>query len=175
MLKFLRGGSRPPENGLSLDLWALRGNRMPPEAKIFGIGGIIPLLTGVVIVLAVREPFGIPVVRIVLAYAALILAFLGGIHWGFASAALAGSALELDAPRILALSVLPPLASGVGMLLPDAVAALFLAAAFASVLLLDRASERLGYTPFWWLTLRLRLTVAVVSLLLLLAIVDLTR
>ena len=175
MLKLLRGGRRRSQNVIKLDLWALRGNRMPPEAKILGIGGIIPLLAGVVMVLAVREPFGVPVLRITLAYAAFILAFLGGIHWGFASAALAGSALELDAPRILGLSVLPALASCISVLLPGALAALFLAAAFASVLLLDRVCERLGYTPFWWLTLRVWLTTAVVPLLLLLGIAALTR
>jgi len=175
LLKFLRGGRRRSENGVKLDLWALRSNRMPPEARILGIGGVIPLLAGVVMVLAVREPFGIPVIRINLAYAAFILAFLGGIHWGFASAALASSVLELNAPRILALSVLPALASCVGVLLPDACAAVFLATAFASVLLLDRESGRLGYTPFWWLTLRVQLTLAVVILLLLLAFVELTR
>jgi hypothetical protein len=168
-------GEPPAKETLILDLWALRTNRTPPEAKILGVGGAIPLLAGVVIVLAVRDPFGIPLVRIILAYAAVILAFLGGIHWGFASAALARSTVELDAPRILGLSVLPPLASCVGVVLPTAFGALFLASAFILVLLLDRTSERLGYTPFWWMKLRVRLTVTVVLLLLLLAIVEFTR
>lgn len=159
---------------LRLNLWALRINRMPPEAKILGAGGVIPLLAGVVILFSVHDPFGIPLARIILTYAAFILAFLGGIHWGFASAALARSTVELDAPRILGLSVLPGLASCVGQLLPAAVAALFLAVAFTLVLLLDRASERLGYTPFWWMKLRVRLTAAVVLLLLLLAIAEFT-
>jgi hypothetical protein len=38
-------------------------------------------------------------------------------------------------------------------------------------LLLDRLIERLGYAPRWWMPLRVRLTVAVVALLLLLATV----
>ena len=58
---------------------------------------------------------------------------------------------------------------------PAAFAAVFLASAFTLVLLLDRASERLGYTPFWWMKLRIRLTLAVVFLLLLLAIAEFTH
>jgi hypothetical protein len=168
-------GGPPAKETLSLDLCALRTNRMPPEAKILGVGGLIPLLAGVVIVFSVRDPFGIPLAPIILAYAAVILAFLGGIHWGFASAALARSTVELDAPRILGLSVLPPLASCIGVVLPAAFAAVFLACAFTLVLLLDRASERLGYTPFWWMKLRVRLTSGVVLLLLLLAVTEFTR
>jgi hypothetical protein len=148
---------------------------MPPEAKILGLGGVIPLVAGAVVVASVRDPFGIPLTHMLIAYAAVILAFLGGIHWGFASAALARSTVELDAPRILGLSVLPPLASCIGVVLPTAYGALFLACAFTLVLLLDRASEQLGYTPFWWMKLRLRLTVTVVLLLLLLAIAEFTR
>jgi hypothetical protein len=171
----IAAGGPPSKETLRLDLKVLRTNRTPPEAKLLGVGGAIPLLAGVVVVFSVRDPFGIPVARMLVAYAAVILAFLGGIHWGFASAAMARSAVELNAPRILGLSVLPPLASCIGVMLPPPFAALFLASAFTLVLLLDRASERLGYTPFWWMKLRIRLTVAVVFLLLLLATAEFIR
>ena len=158
-----------------MDLLALRGDRMPPEARILGAGGVIPLLAGIVMAFAAPEPFGFPLVRTILIYAAMILSFLGGIHWGFASAALARDAVELNAPRILGLSVLPALAGWVALFLSNALAAPLLAASFASVLLLDRATDRLGYVPRWWMRLRMRLTAAVVVLLLLLAVAEIIR
>ena len=158
-----------------MDLQALRANRMPPEAKLLGAGGVIPLLAGAVMVSAVREPFGIPLIYPVLVYAAMILSFLGGIHWGFALAALARKGVELKAPRLLGLSVLPALAAWVAALLPPAYAAPFLAVGFAAVLLLDRKSDQLGYAPSWWMPLRFRLTMAVVTLLSLISIVEISR
>jgi hypothetical protein len=158
-----------------MDPLTLRGDRMPPEAKILGAGGVVPLLAGVVMAFAAAEPFGFPLVRTTLIYAAMILSFLGGIHWGFASAAFARNKVELSAPRILGLSVLPPLAGWVALLLPNTFAAPFLAASFASVLLLDRTTDRLGYAPGWWMRLRIRLTSAVVVLLLLLSFAEISR
>lgn len=158
-----------------MDLQALRANRMPPEAKLLGAGGVIPLLAGAIMVAAVREPFGISLTRPVLAYAAMILSFLGGIHWGFASAALAHNEVELNAPRILGLSVLPALAAWIAVLLPPAFAAPFLAVAFVLVLLLDRATDQLGFAPGWWMRLRIRLTLAVVVLLSLIFIAEISR
>lgn len=155
-----------------MELRARRLDRMPVEAKILGGGGAIPLLAGVAMAFAAPDPFGFPLVNTVLVYAALILSFLGGIHWGFASAALARDSVELNAPRILGLSILPPLAGWLALLLPAPVAALVLAASFAAVLLLDRATDRLGYVPDWWMRLRVRLTITVVFLLLLLASAD---
>lgn len=158
-----------------MDPLTRRRDRMPLEAKILGAGGVIPLLAGVVMAFAAPEPFGFPVVRTTLIYAAMILSFLGGIHWGFASAAFARNAVELNAPRILGLSVLPPLAGWVALLLPNTLAAPLLAASFASVLLLDRATNRLGYVPGWWMRLRIRLTSVVVVLLLLLTLAAISR
>lgn len=158
-----------------MDPLTKRRDRTPLEARILGAGGVIPLVAGVVMAFAAPEPFGFPLVRTTLVYAAMILSFLGGIHWGFASSALARNAVELNAPRILGLSVLPPLAGWVALLLPNTFAAPLLAACFASVLLLDRATDRLGYAPRWWMRLRIWLTSVVVVLLLLLSFAAISR
>jgi hypothetical protein len=147
-----------------------RIDRLPMPAIVLGVSGAIPLLAGVSVALAAPTAFGFPVVQWVVVYAALVLSFLGGMHWGLASAMLARDPLEVDATRVLALSVLPSLVGWVSVFLPGRLAPAVLAIAFIAVLLLDRLIERLGYAPGWWMPLRLRLTAAVVALLLLLSI-----
>lgn len=150
-------------------------NPIPLEAQILGVGGLIPLVAGVAAHIATPEPFGFPLVRTILTYAALVLAFLGGIHWGFASSAFAHDANRSEATRVLALSVLPAFAGWIVVLLPAAIGAPILAVAFVWVLLLDRASAGLGYAPSWWMHLRIRLTAGVVILLLILGATGMLR
>ena len=150
-------------------------NPIPLEAQILGIGGLIQLLAGVAAHIASPEPFGLPLTRIILTYTALILSFLGGIHWGFASSALAHADDRSRAIRILAFSVLPAFTGWLVVLLPVAIGAPVLAAAFVWILLLDWASEALGAAPPWWMQLRIRLTFGVVILLLILGVTSMVR
>ena len=158
-----------------MDPLASRASQIPPEAQILGLGGIIPLLAGVVMHAAAPKALGFPLAQTILTYAALILSFLGGIHWGFASAAFARGPVGSAAPRLLGLSVLPAFIGWMVVLLPPIVAAPLLAVAFVGVLLLDRVSEGLGYAPDWWMRLRIRLTSGVVALLVILAITHTVR
>lgn len=150
---------------------AARIHRLPVPAMVLGVSGAIPLLAGVSVALAAPTAFGFPLVQWVVVYAALVLSFLGGMHWGLASAVLARDPSELDAPKVLAFSVLPALVGWVAVFLPGRLAPAVLANAFIAILLLDRLIERLGYAPRWWMPLRVRLTAAVVALLLLLAMI----
>jgi len=153
-----------------MDSFASRTGKIPPEAKILGVGVLVPLVAGVAIHLAVPEPLGYPLAQTTLVYASMILSFIGGIHWGFASAAFARGPVGSAAPRLLGLSVLPPFIGLLVVLLPTFVAAPLLAVAFVGVLLLDRVSEGLGYAPDWWMRLRIQLTGGVVVLLVILTI-----
>lgn len=153
-----------------MDSLASRTAQIPPEAKILGLGGLVPLVAGVAVHAAMPEPLGYPLAQTVLAYATLILSFIGGIHWGFASAAFARGPVGSAAPRLLGLSVLPAFVGLLVLLLPSLVAAPLLAVAFVGVLLLDRVSEGLGYAPDWWMRLRIQLTGGIIVLLLILTI-----
>jgi Protein of unknown function (DUF3429) len=146
-----------------------RRERIPPAAVVLGGAGLLPLIAGVLLAFAAPDMLGVRVVRVAEVYAALLLSFLGGMHWGLASAALARDPVKLEAPRILGLSVLPSLVGWIALFLPGQYGLLMLAFAFLAVLFLDRATEHLGYAPAWWMLLRIRLTAGVVLLMLLLA------
>lgn len=105
-----------------------------------------------------------------LAYGAVILSFLGGIHWGFALApGNVGRGLgRAGVARHLAASVLPALLAWAALLVPVAVAGLpgapalgcaLLAGGLLAVLLLDRWAARAAAAPSWWLSLRWPLSV----------------
>ena len=96
-------------------------------------------------------------------YGAVILSFLGGIHWGLAMAG-AGSAADQDASfRRLALSVLPSLIGWASLLLPVPFGLLTLAVAFAGMLFLDGMASHRREVPSWYLRLRWPLTLAVIA------------
>lgn len=58
---------------------------LPVQARRLGAAGLIPFVVGALLVWLVRDPEAHGFVAAALsAYAALILSFLGGIHWGLA-------------------------------------------------------------------------------------------
>jgi hypothetical protein len=94
--------------------------------------------------------------RALLDYAAVILSFVGALHWGFAM-----SLPDLD-PRLqrglFAWSVVPSLLAWVLLLLPPRVAAIGFIIGFVAHLLRDLNLARLTGLPRWYLPLRWRLT-----------------
>lgn len=143
---------------------------IPEAAAVLGAVGILPLLAGTFITVLAPSALGLPVRQFTLVYAAIIVSFLGGIHWGFASAAMMHQVRDKRARTLMRWSVLPTLASWLSVLLSGAASPLLLAASFILALFLDRTALRRGFAPLWWLRMRIRLTVAVVPLLLTLAL-----
>jgi hypothetical protein len=96
-----------------------------------------------------------------LGYGGIILSFMAGVLWGFAT-----KAQGPRAPLAYALSVLPALW---WFLAPAAnVSASFtnLLLGFLGLLLLDYLFAKWALTPPWWMALRVLLTVVVVACLL---------
>jgi signal transduction histidine kinase len=141
---------------------------IPRAALILGLAGVIPFAWGAATlyvpgawdwgtaVLGAR--FVGPYVQ--LAYGAVILSFMSGVLWGFAT--------RTDGARAAAgyaLSVIPALwaffMTGGG---PTS-AAINLMAGFAALLLLDAMFARWGLAPAWWMRLRLLLTALVLACL----------
>ncbi len=88
-------------------------------------------------------------------YGSVILSFMSGVLWGFATRAGRG------AWGFYAVSVLPALWAFVAVGGGSAQAARALMAGFAGLLLLDFAFQRAGLAPRWWMRLRLVLTAGV--------------
>ncbi len=144
-------------------------NTIPRSALILGLAGLLPFLWGALTVM--RPELGMwgqthigarfigPYVQ--LFYGQVILSFMSGVLWGFATRA-SGATATVG----YTLSVIPALwaffMTGVGPI----TSAVNLVAGFLALLLLDWYFWRLQLAPPWWMQLRVLLTsIVVISLL----------
>jgi len=145
-------------------------NKVPPGAGWLGALGALPFIG-----LACAIPFltGGPrlfSVHALLAYGAVILSFLGGVHWGMAIR----SPSAWDNAKLtgqLILSVIPSLAGWAGLLVGGTAGLFILAISIAAMLFADIRASRLGDAPPWYPKLRVPLTCVVVATLLVGAII----
>lgn len=136
--------------------------RIPLPALALGLAGLLPFFWGAATVLlpglaeAAMQLVGPRFIGpyVLIAYGLVILCFLSGALWGFASRG--------DGWTGYALSVLPALwafftvGGGPERALPA------LIAGFLALLLLDGKFARAGLAPEWWMSLRIPLTAGVV-------------
>lgn len=139
---------------------------IPFAPLILGLAGLIPFVWGAATVLSGplqawgAGTFGPRFVGpyIQLFYGSVILSFMSGVLWGFATKASGG-----QAATGYALSVIPalwaffmtgggPVSAGSNLIF-----------GFLGLLILDFAFDRWGLTPDWWMPLRLLLTAIVVA------------
>lgn len=136
---------------------------IPPLAAGLGAAGLLPFLAGALFAWLAPEAalLEVPAGYLLVGYAAVILAFVGGAHWGLASAG------RPAAPPgwLLGGSVVASLVGWAAMLLAPPPGLALLVIAFLAVLLLDRRAAQERLAPAWWWRLRLRLTLAVIALL----------
>lgn len=135
--------------------------RIPLSALILGLAGVVPFAVSA---LAMTGFLGIDVSlawRSLQAYAAVILSFLGAVHWG---AAIGKIGDESTLARSLGFSVLPCLAAWVILIaqLSPAVSLVALILAFVGQYLADRRAALQGLLPAWYRRLRQILTGLVV-------------
>ena len=138
---------------------------IPVSARSLGFWGLMPfLLLGLSLWflegdLAQHVTFGL------VAYGAVILSFLGGIHWGLAVPGLLLEDQQGEDPvsrRGLVLSVLPSLIAWLGVLLWQSMAGFIcLVGGFVMVLAMDISAGRDERIPSWFLDLRKLLTIIV--------------
>jgi hypothetical protein len=142
--------------------------QIPPAPLILGLAGVLPFFWGAATYLveplaewglrAFGPRFVGPYVQ--LFYGAIILSFMSGVLWGFAT-----KAQGARAATGYVLSVIPALwaffMTGGG----PTTAGMNLIFGFAGVLILDLAFSAWGLTPRWWIPLRLLLTTIVIACL----------
>ena len=123
-----------------------------------GLGGLVPFMSLAAIIVLDVMAWRQLAASLMLAYAALILAFVGGVSWG--------NALRQESGLPFLLSMLPFFAALVALHLPLRAALWLLIAAFGAAYLIDRAAAQEGLVPGWFMRLRGQLTtVVLVSLL----------
>lgn len=137
-----------------------RETKIPRPALYLGAAGLIPFI-GLSIASAllpdVRQ--GQAMIALVL-YGAVILSFLGGVHWGLEMARqqTAGGPIS---PLRLGISVLPSLVAWAALALPGDYVLAGLCAGFIGMLAYDLHAARRGTVPPWYPKLRIPLTLVV--------------
>ena len=124
-------------------------------AAALGYGGLIPFVS-LAAALLVDHARTVPWSHALFSYAALILSFVGALHWAFAMAlpGMDGS----HRSRLLNWSVIPALIAWVALLLSPAAASVLLISGFVLHFLQDRRLGSSSALPPWYLPMRLRLT-----------------
>ncbi len=135
---------------------------LPALALLLGLAGLLPFAACGVLALRPGDGRGAMALA---AYAAVILAFLGGVHWGFA---LLESTGRGERAR-LGLGVVPSLVGWIGLLMViafgiDAGLAL-LALGFIGTTLVERRGQAAGLVPSGYMKLRYVLSGTVVAVL----------
>ena len=123
---------------------------------VFSIGCWIPL------------PYVVNAPYILIAYGAIILSFMGAVHWG---AAMTNTDQQRGSYYIA--SVIPALIAWPALLLPHSLALALLLVGFIGLYVYDRSVEKAQLFPGWYIPMRARLT-TIVSLCLVAAFLSVT-
>ncbi len=136
---------------------------VPKIAVILGALGLIPFIFGTIFEIAGGPGWGGPALRY---YAATILAFMGGIHWGLAIGG-ADDRRDEDQLRLqLVASVIPSLIAWLALLMPVTQGLTVMALAFLLLFAGDLIAVKRGWAPAWYPRLRMPLTAVVTFCLL---------
>lgn len=134
----------------------------PASAAWLGYGGLLPFVTLAVLVAADTSQNALWS-QALIAYGAVILSFVGALHWAFAMV-LPGLCRTQQRNRLL-WSTVPALLAWPALLLPAPWAAVLLVVGFVAHYWQDRQLAAGSTLPGWYMPLRLQLTtVACVAL-----------
>lgn len=134
---------------------ALR-EKPPPHVAWLGYGGLLPFVAGAILV-GVDPRHARLWSDALVGYGAVILSFVGALHWGFAMTAAGLAAAERR--RAFVWSVMPALLAWSATLLAASPGSLLLVLGFAVHLGQDHRLAGAAQLPTWYLPLRWRLTV----------------
>lgn len=136
-------------------------SKIPTPALVLGSAGLIPFVMPLLIMLVGPEPWRPLAATILRSYAAVILSFLGAVHWGT-------TLWETDTARLwrsLGWSVTPSLLAWSALILPLAWSWMVLLGGFSAQYLVDRYTVQKNRMPLWYAELRRWLTLGVVLII----------
>lgn len=133
---------------------------LPPGLAALGYAGLLPFVACVLAIALLEGEARAFAVRALVAYGAVILSFLGAVHWG-----LLLRQPDAAAQARLAIGVLPSLAGWVALLLPDRYALALLVVAFGGFWLYEHRVVGNALLPTRYLDLRRHLSLAACALL----------
>ncbi len=141
-------------------------NQVPLPARQIGFAGLIPFAAAPLGAFLLPDPERFLAAQAGVAYAAVILSFLGAAHWGLALAGYGAEGEKAGMTQQRAwLSVLPCLVAWIALLMVPQVAVLTLIGGFLVTYFVEQRGVGAGVVPAWYMSLRLPLTAgAVLSL-----------
>jgi len=141
----------------------VRQKPMPATVGLLGYGGLIPFV-GLAILSIAESAHGIMYRGALLLYGAVILSFVGAIHWG--AAMLAERLSDQTRRACFIWSVVPALIGWLTYILSPIAAALILVLGFLLQCWRDDVMAQSIHWPAWYLPLRIRLTIVACASLL---------
>jgi hypothetical protein len=140
--------------------------RLPILAVILGLAGIIPFLLCGLAAAQANSPAAVMAAYVLIGYGAVILAFLGGVHWGFT---LSTAHDPAEIPRLI-LGVLPALAGWAALAASlyagqPIIGLLLLIAAYILTIMAECHGHRRGWVPGGYIGMRIAITGVVVLIL----------
>ncbi len=130
---------------------------IPPVALWLGYAGLIPFVILASALWLLPDIDQSKTQSALLSYGAIILSFMGAVHWGLAMA----STTALST-RQFGVSVIPALLAWFAIFTPPVVNVSILIAAFAGLSLYDGLMAKKGVVPAWYPKLRTPLTAVVI-------------
>ena len=121
-------------------------------AKTLGYAGLIPFIT-FSIGSWIEIPYLYNTVYVLITYAAIILSFMGAIHWGMAM-----SKTDSKHGKCFIISVIPALAAWFSLLIPEFFSLIILLIGFFLLLSFDLTVEKSQGFPGWYIPMRIKLT-----------------
>ncbi len=135
---------------------------LPRIARLLGLAGLVPFLGSLALAAASADEMRGAALWALATYGAVILSFLGAVHWGLALGPGRPAAVEAR----LGLGVLPSLVGWVALLLPPVPSLLLLAAGILGTAGMETLAARRGLLGAAYLRLRWRLSLAAAASLL---------
>jgi hypothetical protein len=139
---------------------------LPPLAVILGAAGLIPFAVLGIAAVGANSPSTLAAAEGLVGYGAVILAFLGGVHWGFTLAE------PQDARAVqarLALGVLPSLIGWAAILVSiiahPAIGIAILIAGFVGTLVVETRAQKRDLMPGGYMALRWVMSLLVIAIL----------
>jgi hypothetical protein len=140
---------------MSTDMIANHPGTPPKIVAWLGYGGLLPFIA-LTLASVLDQSHALIWSDALYAYGAIILSFVGALHWGFAMSLPGLSGQQRSAAFLW--SVVPALLAWPALLLPPVLAAPLLIAGFIANYLRDRLLGRQTDLPGWYLPLRFRLS-----------------
>ena len=153
-----------PTSSINLTLAMRADQKTARTIKLLGFGGLLPFVSLLVIIVFGSDKLSDKAAESMLYYAAVILTFLGAVHWGSVLVVANNSSVE---QKRLWWAITPSLIAWVALMLPIQFSIVVLMLAFVLCWWMDKILyDQTEFT--WYIKMRLHLTIVVVTSLVLL-------